>query len=481
LGRVGIGVLSHQVRPGLVDEVLAVTGRAQRRFRALPSRVGVYFVLALCLFSGQSYGAVIRVMVSAVDAGRLGALGWCFPSSAALTKVRRRLGAAPFEMLFRRLSGRVPVRERSWSHAFGLWVCAWDGTEIDVPDTAANRRELVCRGGRGFPKVRVLVLVACGTRQLIDACAGGRGEGERTLARRLVPGLGRGMLLLADRGFAGYGLWMAVRASGCEALWRVSNAFHLPACQVLPDGSYLSQINDPVDARRWRRQVAKNKKRGHRPPAPRPIQGVTVRVIECVITVTTADGVSRTEPYRLITSLLDWRMASAGDLAALYGRRWACETTIGEIKTHLHRPGQTVRATDPECARQEVWAYLVIYQAIRLMSCQAAIAGDIEPARICFTAARDAARRTIATTPRQAAQTTRTLGPDLCRQLISRRTRSRVCPRALKRPPSPFPRKKTQPTSQNVRYKITITPGHKTATTHADTPQPNQPAQPRAA
>jgi hypothetical protein len=115
------------------------------------------------------------------------------------------------------------------------------------------------------------------------------------------------------------------------------------------------------------------------------------------------------------------------------------------------------------------------------MTGQAAIAGDIEPARICFTAARDAARRTITTTPRQAAQTTRTLGPDLCRQLISRRTHSRVCPRALKRPPSPFPRKKTQPTSQNTRHKITITPHHKPATTQTHTSQPNQPAQPRAA
>jgi hypothetical protein len=447
LGRVGIGVLSHQVPPGLVDEVLAVTGRAERRFRALPARLGVYFVLALCLFSGQSYGAVIRVMVAAGDVARLGGLGWCFPSSVALAKLRRRLGAAPFEVLFRRLAGVARSRKRSWSHAFGLLVCGWDGTEIDAPDTAANREQLGGRGGGGFPKVRVLVLLACGTRQLIDACVGGRGEGERTLARRLVAGLGPGMLLLADRGFPGFGLWMAVRASGCQALWRVSNSFHLPVCQVLPDGSYLSRINDPLDARRWRRNVRRNRRRGQRPPQPRPIQGVTVRVIESMITVTTADGGTRTERYRLITSLLDWRRAPAKDLAALYGRRWACETAIGEIKTHLRGKGRILRATDPECARQEVWAYLIIYTAIRLMTGQAAIAGDVEPARICFTAARDAARRTITTTPRQAAQTIQTLGPDLCRQLITQRTTSRVCPRALKRPPSPFPRKKAQPTS----------------------------------
>jgi hypothetical protein len=485
LGRVGIGVLSHQVRPGLVDEVLAVTGRAERRFQALPARLGVYFVLALCLFSGCGYGSVMRAMVSVGDAGRLAGLGWCFPSSVALAKLRRRLGAAPFEVLLRRLSGMVPVRERPWSHAFGLLVCAWDGTEWDVADTPANLEAFGGKRGRrgecGFPKVRLLVLMACGSRQIIDACVGGRGQGENTLARRLVRSLGPGMLLLADRGFPGFGLWTAVTGRGCQALWRVSNAFHLPAHQVLPDGSYLSRINDPADARRWRHNVAKNKKLGHRPPKPRPIQGVTVRVIESVITVTTADGTTRTQKYRLITTLLDWRHAPAAQLAALYGRRWACETGIGEIKTRLRGPGRVLRAQDPECARQEVWAYLIIYQAIRLMISHAALADDLEPARVSFTAARDIARRMITTTPRQATQTTRMLGPDLCRQLITTHTTSRLCPRAVKRPRSPFPRKKTQPTSQNAHYKITITRHHQPPTTQTDTPRPHHPAQPRAA
>lgn len=482
MGRVGIGVLSHQVRPGLVDEVLAECGRGERRFRVLPSRVGVYFVLALCLFSGFGYDAVVRVMISVEDVGRLGGLGWALPSSTALAKVRRRLGAAPFEVLLRRLCGVVPARERSFSHAFGLLVCAWDGTEIDAPDTPANRERLGTRSGCGFPKVRVLVLLACGSRQIIDAAVGGRGQGENTLARRLVRGLGPGMLLLADRGFPGFGLWTAVRSTGCEGLWRISNAFHLPACQVLPDGSYLARINDPLDARRWRRNVARNRKRGHAPPRPRPIAGVTVRVVESVITVTTPDGTRRTERYRLITSLLDWRTAPAAGLAGLYGRRWACETGIGEIKTHLRGPGRVLRARDPECAYQEVWAYLIVYQAIRLMIGQAAIAADLEPARISFTAARDAARRTITTTPRQASCTLQTLVPDLCRQLITKHTTSRVCPRALKRVPAGFPRKKTQPASQNVSYQITITPSQPpTPANPANTTPARQPAQPRAA
>jgi Insertion element 4 transposase N-terminal len=42
----------------LVDDVLAETGAVQRRLRDLPSRVGVYFVLALGLFPGLGYARV---------------------------------------------------------------------------------------------------------------------------------------------------------------------------------------------------------------------------------------------------------------------------------------------------------------------------------------------------------------------------------------------------------------------------------------
>ncbi|GAB2331828.1 hypothetical protein STREPTOSP366_69800 [Streptomyces variabilis] len=40
----------------LVDAVLAETRSVQRRLRDLPSRVGMYFLLAMCLFLEVGYG-----------------------------------------------------------------------------------------------------------------------------------------------------------------------------------------------------------------------------------------------------------------------------------------------------------------------------------------------------------------------------------------------------------------------------------------
>ena len=56
--RMGLGVLAAQIPAALVDEVLAGTGCVQQRIRRLPSRVVVWFVLALPLFQGQGYRSV---------------------------------------------------------------------------------------------------------------------------------------------------------------------------------------------------------------------------------------------------------------------------------------------------------------------------------------------------------------------------------------------------------------------------------------
>lgn len=51
-----LGELTRVVPFELVDAVLEETRRVQRRLRDLPSRVGVYFLLAMCLFRRSATG-----------------------------------------------------------------------------------------------------------------------------------------------------------------------------------------------------------------------------------------------------------------------------------------------------------------------------------------------------------------------------------------------------------------------------------------
>ncbi|MEU4097192.1 transposase domain-containing protein [Streptomyces sp. NPDC026673] len=74
-------------------------GARERRLRSPPSRVGVYFVLALGLFRHLGAGLVW---------GKLGAglVAWVpQPSEKALRDLRRRVGVAPLRRLFDVLAG----------------------------------------------------------------------------------------------------------------------------------------------------------------------------------------------------------------------------------------------------------------------------------------------------------------------------------------------------------------------------------------
>jgi hypothetical protein len=487
LAGVRIGVPARWITPGLVDEVLAEAGLAGPgaggRFRALPARLGVYFVLGLCLFGGVPYREVLRKLASGLG-GALAAAGWRVPASTALTGLRRRLGERPFELLFWQLCGPLSPERAPWSHICGLLAVAWDGTTVAVPASAAN---IACfgrlRGKKGghYPLVRLVTLIACGTRALAGAAIGpvrGKGSGEQALARGLLGSLRAGMVLLADRNFYGFRLWTAAAGTGADLLWRVKASVHLPVVRPLPDGSWLSVIPDPAAVRRRTVRNGQRRRRGSTlPPDTGPLPGITVRVIEFWLTITADDGTVRTERYRLITTLAGWRAAPAADLAAGYAWRWAIETGLGQFKTCLRGAGRILRGRTPDLARQELWAYLALYQVIRAVTCLAAAGAGLDPDRISFTAALHAVRRTLQAARTRPDAALAETEADILTELVPRRE-GRVCVRAVTRPSSPYPSKRNckDPLSQHAECTLTIRHPHQPR--HATPDQPEHPGKP---
>ena len=493
LARAGIGVLSWFIPADLVDEAVGDGLAWEMRLRALPARLGVYFVLACALLSGDSYGEVIRRVTGGLE-GALAAAGWRVPATTALSGVRRRIGEKPLESVFRRVCSALSPGRAAWSHLGELLVVAWDGTTVAAYDSAGNAAAFGrpgtgskgrrARAGDGpeqpaaaaGPQLRLVTLLACGTRALLDAAfAGvrGTGTGEQALARQLLGSLRPGMLLLADRNFYGYQLWNAAAGTGADLLWRVKASLHLPVVAELPDGSFLAHINDPVEVARRARRNGERRRRGSKlGPHTGPLPGITVRVIEFWLTVTADDGTARTSRYRLITTLASWRACPAADLAAVYAWRWAIETGYRECKTYLHGPGRVLRGRTPDLARQELWAYLAIYQAIRAIIVRAAAGAAIDPGRISFTAALHAAQRTLGTSPGQLTAALDAAATETLACLVPRR-QGRICPRAATKP-SPPGHNHHGPLSQHATYTTTITPpAPRTQTT---TSQPQHPA-----
>ncbi len=62
-----LGELTWQVPFELADAVLEETRATERRLRDLPSRVGIYFVLALGLFPGLGYQNVWAELTAALE------------------------------------------------------------------------------------------------------------------------------------------------------------------------------------------------------------------------------------------------------------------------------------------------------------------------------------------------------------------------------------------------------------------------------
>ena len=481
LARAGIGVLSWVIPPDLVDDAVGDGLAWEMRLRSLPARLTVYFVLGCCLFSVKPYLDVIREVTAGLRAA-LAAAGWEPPATTALARARARIGEKPLESVFRRVCSALSPGRSPWSHLGGLLVVAVDGTTISVHDSPANaaafgrpgtgKKRGPARNGQAGtgqqqgaaagPQLRLVTLLACGTRALLDAAFGpvrGKGTGEQALARALLGSLGPGMLLLADRNFYGYGLWNAAAGTGADLLWRVKASLHLPVVAELPDGSWLTHINDPAAVQARIRRNGDRRRRGSKlGPETGPLPGITVRVIAYVLTVTGQDGTIRTERYRHITTLTDWRAYPAADLAACYAWRWAIETGYRECKTYLRGPGRVLRGRTPDLARQELWAYLAIYQAIRAIIIRAAAGAGLDPDRISFTAALNAAQRTMDTGPGRLGAALAATETEILSCLVPQRE-GRICPRAVNKPSSPYRSKHAHhgPISQHASHTATIT------------------------
>jgi hypothetical protein len=358
-----LGELTQQVPFEMVDAVLAETGTVQRRMRDLPARVVVYLLLAGCLFAELGYRQVWLRLVAGLEG-----LPVPDPTGAALSQARRRLGPAPLRALFDLLRGPAattagPVR---WK---GLLVCAVDGTVMSVPDSPANLSRFVKQnggpcGGGSYPTLRLLTVLACGTRTVIDAVFGPATAGETTYARQLVASMHTGMLVLADRGFAAGHLVAAVADTGAHLVVRAKTSSSGPKLPVLRrhrDGSYRSVF-----------------------------AGKDVRVIDAEITITTTAG-TRTSHYRLITTLLDDKRHPAAALIRLYHERWEIETAYLELKSSI-LGGRVLRARTPTGIDQEVHALLVTYQILRTAMTDATNTTEVDPDRASFTTALHAAR-----------------------------------------------------------------------------------------
>ena len=374
---ISLGVISKVFPDSAIGAVLSRTGKTSLRQRDLPAQVVVYYVIALALYMQSSYREVLRCLLEGVQWLRDPSAGVRVAGKSGISQARTRLGWEPLRQLHDEMVKPIAVRSTR-----GAWYRTWrlvsvDGSTLDVADEKANEdafsRPGASRGASAYPQIRFVSLVENGTHVLFGSQMDSYRTGEITLAKAVLPSLGKGMLCLADRNFFGFELWQLAQGTGADLLWRMKKNMRMACEKRLPDGSYLSRVYP--SERDWRHQT----------------NGIDLRVIDNRL-----EGIEGAEPiYRLATTVLDPCKAPAEELAALYHERWEIETAFDELKTHLRGAKIVLRSKTPDLVRQEFYGLMMAHFAIRGLMHEAALKAGEDPDRLSFLHAVRVVRRKL--------------------------------------------------------------------------------------
>ena len=257
----------------------------------------------------------------------------------------------------------------------GLRLLALDGCRFNLRNTPAMEARALknpCSKGGGVPAFAHMlgvVLVEIGLHQPLGASFGWHGEGELTLARRVLETrpLPPRCLVLADRLFGTplllWEMLPMLAQTGSALLFRVRSNISAKRVEQLSDGSWLVDLKV-------------------RDPETKKLPG-TMRLREIRAKITYEGGEKSLE-MRLWTTLLDPAEHPATDLVELYAKRWEEELFFRELKSHLHRRGNLLDAQTPESAAQEVLAILMAAALVAMQREEVARRAGVEVLRISF-------------------------------------------------------------------------------------------------
>jgi hypothetical protein len=419
-----VEALGRAIPQRAIEQALAHHAIAPDRVRKLTLVLTVWLVIALHVYPTVAIGGVLRKLARGLR------FIWPdpalpLPTDSALAYRRAQLGARPIVTLFQQVCQPMATPHTRGAWLFGLRLMAIDGTTEDVPDTPANAamfgRHSSARGASAFPQLQGVYLVEVGTHAVVDCGFWPCHTSERVGGFRLLRSVGRGMLVLWDRGFHDFDMVVATRRRGAHVLSRLPAGVKPQIVRGLPDGSVLAYVLPREDARR---------RRGDR---------MLVRVVTYTITDPALPGYG--QEHRVLTTVLNPRVAPAHEVACAYHERWEVELVIDEIDTHQRLVGRTLRSLTPAGVIQELYGVLLAHYAVRVLMHEAALRAEVDPDRLSFVHALDVVRDAVpefqmVAEGQRAALYARLLQDIAAKRLPERRPRSNA--RVVKRKMSNF-------------------------------------------
>jgi hypothetical protein len=340
-------------------------------------------LVTLWAFLGQVLSAdhSCRAAVARLIAHRL-AQGQrpCSAETGAYCQARKRLPESFFADVVRH-TGRALEAEvdPQWLWK-GRHVYLFDGTTVTMPDSPENQEAYPQvynqQPGAGFPIARVgaLISLACGAIVNLGVCRyAGKGQSEVSLLRQLWDVLHPGDILLTDALMVNWTNIVMLKERGLELVGR------------------LNKAHRTADFRRGKRLGPQDHVvHWHKPTSIRSLDRQSYQALPEAITVREtkipiAQPGFRTRSIIVVTTLLDPRQATKGELGALYRARWHNELDLRSIKTTMQM--HELRCKTPALVRKEIWAHALAYNLIRTVMAQAAATHGLLPRSISFKGA----------------------------------------------------------------------------------------------
>jgi Transposase DDE domain/Insertion element 4 transposase N-terminal len=365
-------VYPHDVIERCVQQSQPWSSKA-RRVRASTVVTLVLFVIAMALWSRLNQCQVWHKLV-----GKLSLVHPAEPddqmSDSGLSGRRHALGSQGLQTLMRECCRLLAQPHSMPSAFFGRYrLMAIDGTVFKTADTLANEqafgRSSNQYGKGAYPQVRGTLLAECGSHAVVGLELDRYDVSEVHGAHRLLQQVGFDMLVLMDAGITSGGFLEHLRRQRAHGLGALEAGVWENVSEQcrLSDGTVLAWIAPSRPSQ-----------------AHYPVQrGVWVRIISYRVTDERLG--ERGQVYRLVTTLLNPRVAPALTLVALYHERWEVELVIDEIKTHERAQRKVLRSKTPEGVVQELYGLFLAHYAVRVMMAQAAREAGLDPDRLSFS------------------------------------------------------------------------------------------------
>ena len=270
-------------------------------------------------------------------------------------------------------------QERTWQRT----IKVVDATSVQLPDTDKNRSLYPYPSGQkpgcGFPVMGVLDVHSLTSGAILETVQSPWSTHDFRLFHQIWPTLESGDIVLGDRAFGAYAALAFLPLRGVDMVSRLhqSRKVNLRGARRIGKDEWLVRWTRPT---RCSNQVLSSTEWEALPAE------ITVRILHIRIAIRGF----RTRSLWISTTLLDPIAYPAGEIAALYLRRWELEICFRDLKTTMGM--ERLRCLTPDMVTRELLAYLIAHNFMRCLIAQAAAAHGIPRTRISFKGAIDAAR-----------------------------------------------------------------------------------------